>query len=400
MRSIYRSLTGADEFTVLFLNDIHYDPNYLPTGTPENACRKAVSKPNASYAFGQYGCDAPQFVIGSLLNYAHSVVPSPDFIVIAGDFPAHDLDLTHSGLLSIFQSVFSMVSAYFPGIPIYPTMGNNDFDPEWGTVSSDPDDFENFAKAQRWLSDSELATLKKGGYFFHDFGQLRLLFLNTVMYSIKRKDTGDSDPFEQFAWIDSTASAARAAGMTVGTVMHVPPGIRKVGSKVGWYAEYAARYHDLTLRHNFSFGWSAHSHLDQFLPTADSDDRRYLLGAPAVSPIDGNNPGFRVYTIGPNGVRDYQQYFGDLLKNPTKDVTWQLEYDFVDAYRVPDGSPDSVAAAAVFARDDTMGRWQYHARLYNQAMENGGFYYCAITGMTADDILNCQKKLAPDVPLS
>jgi hypothetical protein len=374
MRSLYRSLTRADELTVLFLNDIHYDPNYVATGNPENSCRKAVSKPNASYAFGQYGCDAPQLVIGSLLSYARSVAPSPDFVVIAGDFPAHDLDLKRPALLSLFQAVFAMVGAYFPGVPIYPTLGNNDFIPEWGAVSSDPDDFANFAKAQLYLSDSELTTLKKGGYFYHDFGAVRILFLNTIMYSVKRKQTSDKDPFGQFAWIESVAADARSKGMTIGTVMHVPPGMRKVGTKVGWYPDYATQYHALTLRHNISFAWSAHAHLDQFLVTADSDDRRYLLGHSSVSPVDGNNPGFRVYKIGPSGILNYQQYFGDLLKNPTKDVTWQLEYDFVNAYQVPDGSPASVAAAALFARDDTVARWQYHARLYNQAMENGGFY--------------------------
>jgi hypothetical protein len=56
-----------------------------------------------------------------------------------------------------------------------------------------------------------------------------------------------------------------------------------------------------------------------------------------------------------------------------------------------------LAKVALYARDDEKGKWLYHGRIYNQAIQNGGFYYCALTCTTREEILNCQKKLAQDV---
>jgi sphingomyelin phosphodiesterase acid-like 3 len=220
------------------------------------------------------------------------------------------------------------------------------------------------------------------------------------MYSTSRTHRNETDPFGQFAWIEKVATDAAAVGLSVGTVMHIPSAVQKVGAKQGWYPEYQQRYHNLTVKYNIQFALNGHSHLDQFLPTELAEPPRYLLSAPSVSPVDGNNPGFRVYRLGPSGVENYQQYYGDLLLNPASDVTWKLEYDFNAAYGVGDVSPLGVEKAARFARNDGAGRWEYHARIYNQAIPNGGFHYCALTCTTPGEILDCQKKLAQDVRFS
>jgi hypothetical protein len=398
--SNFRSLFRATTFTVLLLNDIHYDPLYVSTATPYSACRSPVPSPNGSYIFGQYGCDSPSILISSVLRQAQKVSPHPDYIFISGDFSPHFADPQPPELLELFQTVFSMVQTIFPKVPIYATVGNHDFYPPWGSVETDPGDFENFAHAQTWLSPSELETFRVGGYFFHDFGSLRILFLNSVMYSVERIRTGDPDPFGQFAWIEKVGSEAIESGLSIGTVLHIPSAVQKLKEGPGWYPEYQERYHNLTIKYNFQFALNAHSHLDQFLPTKLESSARYFLSSPSVSPILGNNPGFRIYQIGDRGIENYQQYFGDLLKNPKGDLPWKLEYDFKTAYGVNDGSPENIAKAAEFARDDVIGKWEYHGRLYNQAIENGGFYYCVLTCLTADEIFECRKKLAMDVPFN
>jgi hypothetical protein len=394
--SFYRRLFGPSPISILFLNDIHYDAAYQSIATPDSFCRVPVESPNASYAFGQYACDCPKLVILSLLNYARTLTPSPDFIFIAGDFPPHNGPFDRPAVLDILQTVIAMVVSAFPSTPIYSVLGNHDFYPEWGTVATDPGDFENFAKILLWLSPSELATFQAGDYYYHDFETVRVLFLNSVMWATTRTRTGDPDPFGQFAWIESVARDAIAKGLSIGTVMHCPPGVQNVDS--GWYPEYITQYHNLTLKYDFQFALNGHSHLDLFLPTEQADKPRYLLSTPAVSPIGGNNPGFRVYQMDENGIANYQQYYADILKNPTPDLTWKLEYDFKEAYGVEDVSPSSMVKAAMYARDDDAGKWLYHGRIYNHAIEGGGFYYCALTCATRDEILNCQKKLSPDIP--
>jgi sphingomyelin phosphodiesterase acid-like 3 len=378
------------------LNDIHYDAAYQPTATLNTSCRVPLQYPNASYAFGQYGCDSPKLAILSLLNYASTLTPSPDYIFIAGDFVPHGGRYDRPAVLNILQTVIAMIVAAFPSTPIYSGLGNHDFYPEWGTVESDPGDFANFANILLWLSPSELATFLAGGYYYHDFQNIRILFLNSMMYGTARKHTGDPDPFGQFAWIESVATDAIAQGLSIGAVMHVPPGVQKYRDGPGWYPEYITRYHNLTLKYDFQFALCGHSHLDFFLPTEQAEDLRYVLSSIAVATGAGNNPGFRVYQIDEKGIVNYQQYYADILKNPTGDMPWKLEYDFKSAYGVDDVSPSSMVKAAMYARDDEAGKWLYQSRIYNQAIRNGGFYYCALTCTTPDEILDCQKTLAPD----
>jgi sphingomyelin phosphodiesterase acid-like 3 len=385
LQSYYHRLFQSAELSVLVLNDVHYDPDYLPTGHPDTRCRSSPAQPNASHPFGQYGCDTPQSTIISLLSYAQTVTANPSFIAIPGDFAAQNHG--QPGLFSIVQDVLSLIESAFPGVPIYATMGEADFDP----TRSDRDNFASFALSQKWLRRSELATFEEGGYFSHDFGVIRILFLNSVVYSVKRKHTGDADPLGQFAWIATVAADAEAAGLSLGVAMHIPPTAHTLDAKAAWYPEYAARFENLSRRYDFQFAFVGHSHLDQFLPLLERDNERHLLGAPSVSPMDGNNPGFRVYTLAGRGVKNYQQYFADITKDTGQDLVWKLEYDFAAAYGVADASPANLQKAAVYAAEDVVGRRESRPRLYNQAIQRMRSYYCALTKMTVNEIVECQK---------
>jgi sphingomyelin phosphodiesterase acid-like 3 len=393
-RFVPRRSRSAPNLNVLFFNDIHIDQNYLATGTVTDHCRIANPAPNASYAFGQYGCDSPKLLLASLFTAAPKFVPSPDYIFFAGDAPPHWYDQTRNDVLSYYDLINQMFDSTYPGVPVYNAIGNHDFVPTWGHFETDQEDFENVVQALTTLTPSEKATFRQGGYYYHDFGNIRILFLNTVMYS---RNTTDTDPWGQFAWMDTVCPEALAQGMTIGVVCHIPPGVQKIGSKAGWYTQFIESYHDRVQKYNIRFSLNGHSHEDQFLPSEESDAARYFLSAPSVSPVDGNNPGFRLYQIGVSDVLNYQQYYADILTNPVKDVTWELEYDFREFYNATDASPESLRKVTEFVQKDPAGRWKYKEMMYARAVQDGGFYYCQMKCTTIEEMYNCRKLLAQDM---
>jgi hypothetical protein len=389
-------LRASTDLNVLFLNDIHYDPDYVAQGTPADGCIVVNPSPNATYNYGQYGCDSPKFLLASLFTSAPKLTGPLDYIFFGGDVPPHRKGFTRPDVLALYETVNQMFTSAYPSVPVYRVLGNHDFVPTWGNYSTDPLDFQNNLNVFTGLTDSEKATFLQGGYYFHDFDNLRILFLNSVMYSTSRKNTSGPDPWGQFAWIDSVCSDARSKGMVIGSFMHIPPGVQKVGSKAGWYSQYIDTFHQLVVKYDIQFNLNGHSHEDQILRTQKSDNPRFFLSSPSVSPVDGNNPGFRVYQIGQTGISNYQQYYTDILTNPTT-LSWQLEYDFKAAYNATDLSPQSVQKAVMWLRNDPEGRWRYRERMYARAIQDGGFYYCQMTAATREDVLECQKKLSQDI---
>ena len=383
---------GSSEFQFIFVNDLHYDPNYEPTGKPSSLCRSGDDK--RSFAYGKYGCDTPVDLIGSFLGHAQTVA-KPDFIIFGGDVPAHGAELSAKKIKEKWDDVMDMFHSAFPNVPVYSIIGNNDLAPDYGSVDTDPECFGKLTDAMTSLSEDEKETFRRGGYYFHDFGSTRVLFLNSVMYSRKRDKSDDRDPFGQFAWMEEKCAEATNKGMTIGVVMHIPPGIAKVGSKEGWYGKYREQYHAMAVKYNFKFTLSGHTHLDEMLPTS-KDAVRYLLGAPALSPIRGNNPGFRVMTMGKDGIKNYKQYYLDILKETTT-PKWDLEYEFTTAYGVCDVSPNSILKAVAYAKDDPEGRWRYRERVFSRAMQDGAFWYCVMITTTTDELEVCQNDLQKDI---
>ena len=383
---------GSNNFEFIFVNDLHYDPKYDPEGKPSSQCRSGTDK--RSFSYGKYGCDSPRDLITSFLGYAQQI-SQPNFIIFGGDVPAHGSDLSAKKIKEQWDDIMSMFNTAFPNVPVYPVIGNNDLSPDYGDVSTDPDCFTTLSDGLKFLSDDERATFRKGGYYFHDFGSVRILFLNSVMYSRKRDKSDDEDPFEQFAWMEEICTEATNMKMSIGVVMHIPPGIAKVGSKEGWHGKYRERYHALALKYNIKFTFSGHTHIDEMLPTS-KDAVRYLLGAPALSPIRGNNPAFRVISMNNDGITNYKQYYLDILKE-TEKPKWGLEYEFNSAYGVSDVSPNSVLRAVAYAKDDAEGRWRYRERVFSRAIQDGAFWYCVMSSSTTDELEQCQKDLQEDI---
>lgn len=181
----------------LFINDLHIDTLYDPYAPSSEFCRQYHLN-EYPFKFGQYGCDAPPSVFESFLEYVPSVAPNPSFIAIGGDIFAHGLGLNRTDKQEYFQKYLHQIQEKYPQIPIIFAFGNNDFEMNYGEFETDFLDFQNTSELFEF-TDYQRSTFETGGYYFYDVpnSQIRILVLNTVMYSAYRTFL-HNDPFQQF----------------------------------------------------------------------------------------------------------------------------------------------------------------------------------------------------------
>ena len=339
----------------------------------------------------------------SLVSNAKQTNEKPAFILLGGDLIAHGLNTDSKMLKQSFKNVTAPLEAAFPNTSIYITLGNNDFASDYGSFDTDADNFKTAYKVfGKWMNDEQSKTFLKGGYYYADFPEvnLRFLFLNSVMYAAKRDQTQHAeDPYDQFAWIESSYDDAVQKGFKVSVALHIPPGVYYYKNKLGWNEDYITKFSKIMKKCDFSFILSGHSHTDMFLPlyspTADKDSVLYSLSAPSVSPVNYNNPGYRVFELSNGIVKDYTQYYADLLMNPSV-LKWQVEYKFSDAYSASNVTRETINNAAEWVRTTGEGQWRYRERIYTRADEHNAFYYCALKALLPDDIVDCENKLNID----
>lgn len=172
-----------------------------------------------------------------------------------------------------------------------------------------------------------------GGYYSAQpmGATLRIISLNTNNLAPGAPQAPDTE----LQWLDSQLTAAEFAGQQVWLLMHVPPGVntQQTASSAAaagapanvtnettsmmWVADYQKRFFDILAAHPdvvvLSLG--AHTHMDEFrLMSAGS----VVSIVPGLSPIFGNNPGFRVFRFPGNSFVpvDYNSFYCDLANAP------------------------------------------------------------------------------------
>ena len=377
----------------ILFNDIHYDPMYSSNGTSSiNFCRNST-KSNVSYVYGQYGCDTPNATLESMLDYAKSVLKNPAFIVIGGDVLAHNNAMTREEADRVHLTVRDMIKSTFTNTNIFMTLGNTDFLKDYGDFDTDSVDFTALDTTYGgFLSSNDRKTFISGGYYYRDFPEhkVRILFLNTIMYSVEREfNESRVDPYNQFAFILNAAKEAANEGLSVGAIIHLPPGITTADYKKGFHEFYAKRFNEVVKEAGIRFILSGHTHYDSFLPLYHSEDNSlHTLSSPAVSPFKGNNPAFRVVSIRMGDIENYNQYYADITFNP-KNLQWEEEYSFTNEFDASDVSPNSVKNAIEYSKSSGTGRWRYRERLFARADQSSPFYYCLINCFNETEMQQC-----------
>ena len=369
---------GPSQF--LMMSDLHFDPmanpklvDRLSSAEPEEW--QAIFESSDNKTPAQYGADSNWALLHSALRQTKQTLPNPAFVVLPGDFLAHNFRrqfdaaaADHSDaayrmfVRKTMQFLASQLEQTFPEAPILPVLGNDDsycgnyeLQPQGPFLADTLPILRALIGAlaspgfdQNWISYGNYTVTVRG---------LRLIFINTVFLSANYRNacgsTGDADPGSAtLAWLQAELAAAEQAQQRVWLVYHIPPGIdgfstRRRGSCPNtivtmWKQTYAESFYALMRRYAATVvaSFAGHIHMDDFRLLGDDNGYYgFVLITPALSPIYGQNPAFRtIISDAAGGILDQTTYELANLREAAGGGTptdWQAEYTFTEAWRLP-----------------------------------------------------------------
>ncbi|XP_065202561.1 sphingomyelin phosphodiesterase isoform X2 [Planococcus citri] len=358
---------GSGSFKVLQLSDTHFDP-YYEEGTNaecnEPLCCRLTNGPakNVADRAGRWGdyrrCDTPKRTIDHMFQHISSTHPDIDYILWTGDLPPHDIwNQTQEENLSILKQTVSQMSTLFPGVPIFPALGNHESAP----VNSFPPPFIQNDYAINWLYDeldkhwrqwlpsSVSRTIRRGAFYSvlvrpgFRIISLNMNYCNNKNWWLLMNST---DPAKELQWFIYELQSAEFNEEKVHVIGHIPPGhadCLKVWSRN--YYSIVTRY-ESTITAQF-FG---HTHFDEFQLFYDPKDLGRAVGvsyiSPSVTPFVNLNPGYRVYYVdgdrdhSTRAVLDHETWVMNLKEaNLYGYPIWYKLYSARDAYQMPNLTP-------------------------------------------------------------
>eukprot|EP00003_Mantamonas_plastica_P023927 TRINITY_DN438_c0_g1_i2.p1 TRINITY_DN438_c0_g1~~TRINITY_DN438_c0_g1_i2.p1 ORF type:complete len:501 (-),score=142.44 TRINITY_DN438_c0_g1_i2:43-1431(-) len=426
--------TEASDVSFFHLSDIHYDPMYSPTLNSTTLCRtvgpdtlfggkadyeldlehldaeKVAKSLPASYqyiakTFGQVGCDTPFPLMTATFDAMKQVDANPDFILITGDFVGHHLP-TSDLVLSTINNVTQTLKDTFPGVPLFPTIGNNDLFPDYTLLEDSMDQW--LAKLyQIWgpliPSDQKQTFLQMGSYsVVLPNTQTRLVVYNSIYYSKKHKpsDSTVTDPMNQFEWLDAQFASAREDKQRVLLATHISPGSVAFNGDDLWHKRFRSQFSTIIQEYQdvISAHLYGHEHRDGFrIMNADQDTQddspiSGILLAPSITPITGNNPAFRHMSMDGSSsiLSDYTDYYADLFHaNVNQQVTYKSAYSFDQAYNAQSVTKESLNSLMESINSDPIAfsNWFQRRAAYFEASRAA--YLCAAQTVSRDDYTAC-----------
>jgi sphingomyelin phosphodiesterase acid-like 3 len=415
--------------TFLSVSDIHFNPFADPTIVAKLEAAdasewEAILASSTVTAFPSYGSDINDALFRSAVAEMQKQLAKPAFVLISGDFLAHGFEKTYQQYATdkskpAYTAFVAKTNAYiasvfrhaFPGVRIYPVLGNNDSDCGDYAVAPDGVFLANFRDVWKPLVgsasfDRRFAT---GGYYHADIPALRdvrIIALNTNFFSTNYQDpcgTPGPDPgVKELVWFEAELQLARELGKRVWLLFHIPPGMDvydsvtyggacpAIKAQTFWKDEYLQQYLAITARYakTIAGSFAGHTHQDEFR-IASGD---FVHITPSITPIFGNNPAFEVVNVTRRG--DLTGYTAWHLPNVT--LPWAREYSFDEAYgktRYDTAALTQLASAinsVPATRDQYFGYSASGAQKEaDEAMAMWSAYWCGLTKMTGSSFSAC-----------
>lgn len=415
----------AEKF--LSVSDIHFNPFADPAlvtrlEAADVSQWKAILASSTVTTFSTYGSDVNDPLFRSAVGEMRKQLPSPAFVLISGDFLAHNFDKSYQQYATdksrtAYTAFVKKTNAYiasvlaeaYPGVRIYPTLGNNDSDcgdyavaPGGAFLADFRDVWSPIVRSRSF--DRRFPT---GGYYHADVPALhnvRVIAVNTNFFSTNYSNpcgTPGPDPgLRALEWLDAELALARALGKRVWLLFHIPPGINVYNTvetagtcpavQTFWKDEYVQKYLRITERHRNTIAGSfaGHTHQDEFrIATGD-----FIHITPSVTPIFGNNPAFEIVEVHRNG--NLAGYTAWHLPNVT--LPWVREYAFDEAYKKPRYDTATLNELAAAIGNDPATREQYFVHTSSGspkstagALAKWQGYWCGLKAMSAKTFTAC-----------
>lgn len=342
---------GSDIASFLWLTDAHADPYY--TSTDRQCIKKQISQLE-HYPFGVTGCDPPPALLHSVFEGAAGWLRThadASFVLFTGDFVRHGLSRMQgpgANVTDIVRNVSALAKMYFPDLPmVFGTLGNDDSSCDYceniTTSSAVNKWFWNIGRAisdAGCMTNATLQTYKYGGFFDTTVGDLTILSISTVIYSIYHIPASqlEDDPFGQLAWLTEKLIQAVQRGRRVWIIGHIPPGIETFGFTELWWPVYLTKYLDIVQDSTLGAAIAAqvfgHVHKDELriLPNPPPGAGPIILSS-SISPIYYNNPSFKIvkYNRSSGQLVNYKLIYSEMTAEG-EPLQWKFGYDLLQTY--------------------------------------------------------------------
>ncbi|KAF9259533.1 endopolyphosphatase [Marasmius fiardii PR-910] len=248
----------------LQITDIHPDPHYVEGSKISKACHRSKPKKKKKQA-GYYGtpysdCDSPLRFTNYTLDFLEQKWASQiDFVIWTGDNARHDNDRklprTTFEIYDLNRAVAHKMKDVFSskGIPVVPSLGNNDVWPHNILLPGPNAITSQFSSIwQEFIPFPYRQVFQRGAYYSVEVipDHLAVVALNTMYFYDSNKAVNGcpySEPNDpgnlQLDWLEVQLGLFRERGLQVWLTGHVPP------SRGNYFPECYVRYVDLALRY-------------------------------------------------------------------------------------------------------------------------------------------------------
>ncbi len=340
----------------LALADIHFDPYvtcYRQAAKPCSTLARLRAAPASQWPqilaevdHGEpgYRQDTNYLLLQNTLGEASraALKRDVDFVLVLGDTLGHDFrhyyrkfsaDDSESGFQAFAKKTLEFLnrelSEAFPGINVFMVTGNNDtYSPDYQSVPAG-NFFRDMASVWSTLiqNPKDRATMRsefsRVGYYaltIPDHPSLRLVVLNSVLFSEKSRGKRSAAAADaQLDWLHEQLQQAKDQQQQVLLALHIPPRVDAYATRRWrlftvqqfWRAQYLQRFQEEMAEFYPEIVdiIAGHLHYD-WVQSLDVDRHRELTvyGVPSVSPIFGNDPGFKIYHYAP-AVRRIDSFY-------------------------------------------------------------------------------------------
>ena len=346
-----------------------------------------------------------------------------------GDFLAHNYrvqyalyshDITKEGYEDFVKKTYQFLiyeyTQALPTIDIYPALGNND---AYEDYQVQPNGKLLKQQAEIWAGlihdkrnhDTFAAKFAKGGYYsvlLPNTTDQRLIVLDSVLFS-RHIDTNDAKlaALLELNWLRSELSTALAQHENVIIAYHIPIGVDVYATLKSylktveefWQPNASFAFESLVKEYASTIKMilAGHIHMDNFeimnrenLPVA-------LSFTPSISPIYGNNPGFKVYSYANDtfAVKDFSTYYFPLADAAVAvNPEWKKEYSFNQIYQSSCNDCDVIKGMTMMTpRGESASFFKiyYGVSSTQKSIEQTftPYYWCGIQALSASDWVAC-----------
>ncbi len=422
----------------MVITDIHFDPYISCTNSPCPLIQKLRAAPAKDWEgiLAKYDTSPPAFrqdtnysLLKSALTEFKKIAPAQQvqFILMLGDFIGHQsrdyyrlysTDKTGTGYQSFIQKTLAFLTMqftkYLPKVNIFAAVGNNDS--YQNDYVADPNGKFFHDTSALWAGmihdKTAKADMKKqfltAGYYsivIPKHPDMRIVMLNTNLFSTKAVGHNvDAAARAELNWLHTILDNAKKTNQHVLIGMHIPEGIDvyatlrvKLFTLIKfWDTEYQKRFQSELKNYapQISAIFAGHLHSDWFqILTFNEKDQIPVVGTPSISPIFGNNPGFKIfsYSLQAKQLENYITYYFPL--NSGKN--WGLEYEFNRVYQSDNCGTCPISDGMTLMKQSG-SLADYYKLFYDVKTQSqpivtrwNPYYWCAIWNVNQHDYKKC-----------